>query len=425
MKTLLVSANTEQINMPVLPVGLAAVAAAAAQAGHEVRIVNLMARRGSRARLQEAFERFQPEVVGVSVRNIDDQCMRDRWFLLDAVKEVVDDLRSLSHAPIVLGGAGFSIFPRSVLAYLGADMGIQGEGEAAFVELLERLNRKADPRGIPGLVLPGDDSPAPPGLIRNLDAFPLPGPEIHLEPGAPDGEKIWLPFQTRRGCPMQCIYCSTAAIEGRIPRKRSLDLVVRSISEHADAGFDHFFFVDNTFNLPPSYAKDLCRRLASADLKIRWRCILYPWRVDEELVEKMAEAGCAEVSFGFESGSEKILRHMNKRFDTREVRRISDLLKKHRIARMGFLLLGGPGETKETVLESLNFAESLDLEAMKITSGIRIYPNTTLARIAASEGLIQQGDDLLFPVFYMASGLETWLDDTVGARVENRPHWIG
>jgi hypothetical protein len=92
---------------------------------------------------------------------------------------------------------------------------------------------------------------------------------------------------------------------------------------------------------------------------------------------------------------------------------------------MGFLLLGGPGETKETVLESLKFAESLDLESMKVTSGIRIYSNTTLARIAASEGLIQQGDDLLFPVFYMASGLETWLDDTVGARVENRPHWIG
>jgi radical SAM superfamily enzyme YgiQ (UPF0313 family) len=293
------------------------------------------------------------------------------------------------------------------------------------VKLLERIERKADPHGIPGLVLPGESSIVKPEVIKRLDDFPLPGPEFDVASSPPGGEKVWLPVQSRRGCPMDCTYCSTGSIEGRLTRKRSPGLVVQSISQQAAAGFDRFFFVDNTFNLPPSYAKELCSNLAAARLNVNWRCILYPWKVDEELVENMAEAGCSEVSLGFESGSPKILRLLNKRFDPPEVRRIAALLKKHHISSMGFLLLGGPGETKETVLESLDFAESLGLESMKVTSGIRIYPNTRLAEIAVSEGRIPAGDDLLQPTFYMAAGLENWLEETVGKWMETRPHWFG
>jgi hypothetical protein len=91
---------------------------------------------------------------------------------------------------------------------------------------------------------------------------------------------------------------------------------------------------------------------------------------------------------------------------------------------MGFLLLGGPGETRQSVLESLHFADSLGLEAMKITAGIRIYPRTALARTAAKEGLIQADDDLLHPKFYLAKGLQGWLQETLEAWRESRPHWV-
>ncbi len=222
---------------------------------------------------------------------------------------------------------------------------------------------------------------------------------------------------------MECSYCSTATIEGRILRRRSVRLVVDSISRFVDGGFSHFFFVDNTFNLPPSYAKELCDELASRQLDIQWRCILYPWKVDEEMIEKMARAGCVEVSFGFESGSVQILKSMNKRFQPEGVRSISEILEKHNIGRMGFLLLGSPGETKGTVLESLHFADSLDLESMKVTVGIRIYPFTKLSRIAASEGVVLPEQNLLFPTFYLEKGLDGWVQQTVGEWVQNRPHW--
>jgi radical SAM superfamily enzyme YgiQ (UPF0313 family) len=425
MKVLLISANTEQINMPVLPLGMACIAASAQSAGHEVQTVNLMMQKDIRTPIAEAINAFSPEVIGISVRNIDDQFMAAPNFLLASVRNVVSDCKSLSSATVVLGGAGYSIFPKTALAYLGADMGIQGEGEAAFVRLLERLRRKKDLSGIPGLYLPGSDHPDKRTFTRNLDMFPIPLPNIHLSPlSGIKEDQLWIPFQTRRGCPLDCSYCSTATIEGRILRKFSPNKAVEALRRYADAGFRQFFFVDNTFNLPPSYAKALCDAIIAAELNIRWRCILYPWKADDALIGKMAKAGCKEVSFGFESGSEKILRNLNKRFTPDEVAGISETLQKHGIRRMGFLLLGGPGETPETVEQSLHFADALQLETMKITTGIRIYPYTTLARIAAIEGVIASEADLIRPHFYMTKNLKDRLLETVGNWMNDRPNWL-
>jgi radical SAM superfamily enzyme YgiQ (UPF0313 family) len=425
MRVLLISANTEQINMPVLPLGMACIAAAVQNAGHSVQTVNLMMQKDVRTPIAQAIEAFSPEVIGISVRNIDDQFMETPIFLLDSVKTVVADCRSLSDAPIVLGGAGYSIFPKTALTYLGADMGIQGEGESAFVQLLEQLHRKTSLSGIPGLYLPESDPPRKTAFIRNLDAFPMPLPNIHLIPHADIKEdQLWIPFQTRRGCPLDCSYCSTATIEGRIMRKYSPQKAVEGLFRYAEAGFHQFFFVDNTFNLPPSYAGALCDAIIAAGLNIRWRCILYPWKADDALIEKMAKAGCWEVSFGFESGSEKILKRLNKRFTTDDVVHIAETLKKYGIRRMGFLLLGGPGETLETVTQSLHFADSLQLEAMKVSTGIRIYPYTALARIAAEEGVIASEAELIFPRFYVSEALKDRLIETVGNWMKYRPNWL-
>ena len=425
MKVLLISANTEQINMPVLPLGLAYVAAAIDTQGHTVKMLNLMMQTDAQKALHEALVDFNPDIIGISVRNVDDQKMENPRFLLGPVKEVVAQCRKLSHATIVLGGAGFSIFPQAALEFLEADIGIQGEGETSFLTLIERLRDKKNLSEIPGLCLPGRTSRRHSGHIKRLRDVTLPLPVMHLStPSALKGKEVWIPFQTRRGCPLDCSYCSTATIEGQAIRKHDPEKVIEAISRYVEVGLDHFFFVDNTFNLPNSYAKALCDHLISSGSSINWRCILYPWKVDDELVEKMARAGCKEVSLGFESGSEKILAKMNKRFTPADVRRISETLKKFGIGSMGFLLFGGPGETRETANESLCFADSLDLEAMKITIGIRIYPHTPLAQAAVKKGLIEADDTLLFPKFYMTRGLESWLRKTVKAWIKTRPNWL-
>jgi radical SAM superfamily enzyme YgiQ (UPF0313 family) len=397
------------------------VAAATQKAGHEVAMVDWRAETDVQSVLKEAIEGFRPNLIGISVRNIDDQNMENPRFLLDPIKEIVAACRGLSEAPIVLGGAGYSIFPRSALSFLGADMGIEGEGEAVFPELIERMGRNADLSGLPGLYLPGRGLQGRRIFAKHLDALPL--PTMGLWPIPLGKSDLWMPVQTRRGCSLNCSYCSTGTIEGRMIRRHSPQAMIRWIASFEKAGVHQFYFVDNTFNLPPVYAKEICRKLIDEGLPIRWWCILYPKHVDQELVGLMAKAGCEQVSMGFESGSKRILKNMNKRFTLAEIRQISEMLSDHGIKRMGFLLLGSPGETRKSIEESLAFADSLKLDSLKITAGVRIYPHTSLAKKAVEEGVISSQDDLLLPRFYMAKGVEPWLRDSLKSWAINRPHW--
>ena len=140
MKVLFISVNTASVNMPTLPLGLACVATATSRAGHQVKLIDLIEEKDLRGVIRETITTFRPDSIGIAVRNIDDQCMVDTHFLLDQVKAVIDFCRSSTAVPIILGGAGYSMFPESALVYLGADMGIKGEGE--FKNLLITYERQ-------------------------------------------------------------------------------------------------------------------------------------------------------------------------------------------------------------------------------------------------------------------------------------------
>ena len=421
MKVLLISANTERMNILPLPLGPALVAAATRRAGHEVRLLNLMFESDTKSAIQDCIAGFRPQVIGISVRNIDDQNMADPKFLLPPVREVVATCRSLCGAPIIVGGAGYSIFPQGALRYLGADMGVQGEGEAVFPALLERLASGAPAWGLPNLFLP-NQPPADRAFARKLDALSLPEAKLWI-PDVPRSREFWVPVQSRRGCPLDCSFCSTRAIEGRALRRHSSEAMVAWLEQLVSSGFTNFHFVDNVFNLPPYYAKELCRKIVARGVAINFWCIIYPKWIDQELVEGMARAGCREVSLGFESGSDSMLASFHKRFRNEEVRAASQKFRGAGIFRRGFLLLGGPGETRESVEESLAFADSLTLDALKITVGLRIYPATALAAMALGEGLIRRDDDLLWPRFYMAPPLREWLPERVASYKAERS-WV-
>jgi radical SAM superfamily enzyme YgiQ (UPF0313 family) len=327
----------------------------------------------------------------------------------------------LSDAPIILGGAGYSIFPDSALRYLGADMGIQGEGEVVFPRLVERIGKGAQVSDLPGVHLPGQPAQGR-SFEENLDDLLLPAPNLWVPPGA-DQRKLWVPVQSRRGCPLDCTFCSTSVIEGKSVRSRSPARIVQWLERLRETGSRDFNFVDNTFNLPPTHAKDLCRQIIQAKLDLHLWCLIYPKWIDRELVELMRQAGCRQISFGFESGSDRMLRSLNKQFNRDEVGAVSEMFAEAGIERMGFLLLGGPGETKDSVEESLSFADSQNLEALKITVGLRIYPQTPLARTALAEGVISASEDLLWPRFYLTSELRDWLPERVATYKTSRP-WV-
>jgi len=486
VRVLLISANTETISMPTLPLGLACVAAATQKAGNDVVLLNLMFEGDPILGIKNSIEDFRPNVIGISVRNIDDQNMLHPQFLLAPVKEIVASCRRLSDAPIILGGPGYSIFPESALRYLGADMGIQGEGEVVFPLLVDRIGKGGQVSNLHGVHLPGrptsflrkwestaevdpriragdDRSPfrqgadvgavRPSSLLRavpsalrrdaersrsvsgirtgeppprhfeeNLDGLLLPAPSLWVPAGAAR-RKLWVPVQSRRGCPLDCTFCSTSVIEGKTVRSRSPERIVKWLAKLRETGARNFNFVDNTFNLPSDYAKDLCRQMIQAKLDLHLWCLIYPKWIDTELVELMRQAGCRQISFGFESGSDQMLHSLNKQFNRDEVIAVSNMFAEAGIERMGFLLLGGPGETKQSVEESLSLADSLNLETLKITVGLRIYPQTPLATTALAEGVISADEDLLWPRFYLTPELRDWLPERVATCKTSRP-WV-
>ena len=412
MRVLLISSNTERINMVTLPLGLDLVAGATRRAGHEVAVVDALREPDPVLAIERSIASFHPEVIGVSIRNIDNQDREAPRFLLEQVRPLIAACRAASHAPIVLGGAGFSIFPDAVLRYLDADLGVRGDGETVFPELIRRIEAGEDPSSTPGVHVAGRTDAPEPSFSEELSGMPQWDEllETVADPATPD---LWVPVQSRRGCPNDCSYCSTAQIQGRRIRMRPAGEVADHVARLAAAGYRRAYFVDNSFNIPEPYALELCRALRWRGPGLEWRCIVYSQHLGEELAAAMADAGCVEVSLGFESGSPAVLREMNKRFTPRDVREVSDRLASHGIRRIGFLLLGGPGETRETVEESLAFASSLHLDTLRITVGMRIYPATPLARRAIEEGIVRPDNDLLLPTFYLAPGLEPWIHERI------------
>jgi len=281
MNVLLISANTETVNMIPLPLGLNCVAVATRNAGHVVHLLDLMGAGDNSKSIQETVRMFRPDVIGVSVRNIDNQQMAAPRFFLDPVRDIIAICRKAASVPVVLGGAGFSIFPIAALRYLKADLGICGEGEVAFPALLAALEQGKDLSSIAGLCYPDGKVQKNSPETTALSALSFPDPSL-WSVTAEAAENIWIPFQTRRGCPMKCSYCSTPALEGITIRTHPIESVVAALEKHVAAGFSRFYFVDNTFNIPPKFAKELCRTIISAKLDIHWRCILYPGFVDDE-----------------------------------------------------------------------------------------------------------------------------------------------
>jgi radical SAM superfamily enzyme YgiQ (UPF0313 family) len=412
MRVLLISSNTERVNMVTVPLGLGLVAAATRRAGHHVELLDLLGESDPTTAVRSAVERSRPDVVGISVRNIDDQTRESPRFLLAPVRSVVEVCHECCRAPVVLGGAGYSIFPDTALAYLGADLGVRGDGEVAFPALLECLASGNDPRDLAGVHVAGRSCSNGARFSEDLGELAM-WDETLRQVADPANSDLWIPVQSRRGCPNDCSYCSTAQIQGRRLRVRPPRDVAEHVAGLAAAGYRRVYFVDNSFNNPEHYAFELCDELSRLATGVEWRCILYPHRVSENLVRTLAQAGCVEVALGFESGSPQVLREMNKRYTPADVREVSDRLRAHGIRRMGFLLLGGPGESRETVEESLALAGSLRLDGLRATVGIRIYPGTPLARRAMAEGVITAEDDLLAPRFYLAPGLEPWIDEHV------------
>ena len=420
MKVLLISPNIEFLPDPIFPLGLAYIAAALKGAGVDHRILDLCFATDVEAELGAEIASFKPDLIGLSLRNLDNVSYPKYTSYLPFYREVVNIIRRRTDSRILLGGSAFSLMPQEILTYLDADFGIVGEGERAVIKLLERIEtaRKTG-KDLERCILRDRDV----GVIQKLDDYPAP------DRGGMDNA-AYLKFggmgnlQTKRGCPFGCIYCTYPLIEGRSVRLRSPKQICDEIESLLEIGINTLFFVDNEFNFPVEHAQFVCHEIIRRDLKIRWSGYANPKFIQPRLVALMRDSGCTGIEFGSDAANPFMLKQMGKAFTLEEMKRASEICRRSGLSFCHSLLIGGPGETMETVRRTFDAVLAMSPTAVVCMVGIRIFPGTRLFETAGKDGMLPGKRNLLEPCFYLSPAIEDTILPFVEAFSKEHPTWI-
>jgi len=384
--------NTNVAQPPVSPVGLEYVGEALVEANVPVQVLDLAFETDWKAALATRLKNIEPLAVGLSVRNTDDSSFATKKSFLPWISEVVTEVRRLTQALVLLGGVGFSTMPEVIIRVTQADAGITGDGEEVVVALTRCLINGEDFSHLPNIVYwRGGNIVSNPK--SNVDLQRLPNPRRRLfdnkryeQRGAIVG------IETKRGCSQQCIFCADPVAKGSTVRLRPPLKVVEEFWDLLAQGVSWFHLCDSEFNLPIAHAKDVCYAVIQAGLgdKIRWYTYCSPIPFDQELANLMKHAGCAGINFGVDSLCDEQLSRLGRGHSTNDILQLVHLLKEEGLNYMFDLLIGGPGETGETVRVTVDKVRQLNIPLAGIAAGIRVYPGTPLGQ-AIADGFIKEG----------------------------------
>lgn len=410
MRVLLIYSNRSRIIEPVPPIGLSYVATATQEAGHDVRFLDMMVSSHPEEELDTLMRQFNPEVVGISVRNIDTVIPQQLSCHLGEAEALITSIRNFGKKIIVLGGPAISVLKSQAIRRLNADYAIVGEGESSFPRLLKALEERGDLSEIEGLCYFEE------GKIRE-------NPPVRQAAFGSSGMENWTSWEkynraggtfaihTKRGCALGCLYCNYPSMEGHSYRYREPGDVVDEIERvKKEAGPRTFEFTDTTFNLPTSHATAICEEILRRNLKVNLSAVgVNPLGITRELLGLMKKAGFLSMIISADAANDTMLANLRKGFTMEHVLRSAALLREFRIHNTWFFLLGGPGETDSTVEETLTFAEN-HLNYRKcltvVMTGIRVLPDTPLARTLLEKNILPSDTDLAGPVFYFSPELD-------------------
>jgi len=374
------------------PLGIGYIAAVLEQHDLNVSIIDCVPLQVGFDELKAMLSAAKPDILGftatiLSINNAIAAAEQLREFLPDTL--------------FVIGGPHFSTLPKDVMEISCFDIGVIGEGEFTMLELAEQMregNLKLD--SIQSLVYrDGDEvivNERRP-YIRNLDELPFPA--RHLYPPLDRYRPIpasykKLPFGhmiTSRGCPYQCIFCDRTVFGNRF-RARSAQNVVDEMEELINVyGAREIKFFDDIPTMREDRMIEICDEMISRGIEVPWSCTTRVDRVSKELLNKMKEAGCWQIVFGLESGSQEILDIMKKGTTLEQNRRAVAWAKEAGMNVRAFFVLGMPGETLETIDESVQFAIDLDLDVPTFYV-LALYPGNELYKIAQREGKVLHHD---------------------------------
>lgn len=409
MKVLLVQSYLgHRADAPVYPLGLAYIGTATQARGHDIQIVDLNVLPDPFENLQRTIRLFNPDCIGFSIRNIDNQSRIDplNYYcsFQDTLKAAGETAKDI---PFVVGGAGFSMFPEDILRRNPQiDFGIHLEAEDSFPELLNHLSSPSLVKGIflrrEGQIVYTGDRPFP-------DFAALPFPRRDFLDLAP---YVSIPFsmgvQTKRGCPMRCAYCNYPHLNGAAYRLRKPDHVVDEIQQLGETfGIKDFTFTDSVFNQPAGHSEAILNEVIRRKLQLSWSAYMHPRGITRDYVRLAMQAGCSSMLFSPDGISRAALNGLQKDVTEKQIADVFALFSHEReFARLhvGFcFFINPPGETFTGLMKALGFFIQTGLSRLRrgtarmraYVSWIRLEPHTSVYTRAVAEKSWRPEDTLL------------------------------
>ncbi len=405
MRVLLISSNIAETPYAVYPLGMSMVAAALRKDGHEVSLLDFLQQGQSFEAVRAAVKRLDPELIGISIRNVDNVNLLNEQRYIDTVRGIVQVLREETSVKIVLGGSGFSVMPEPVLKSVGADYGVTGEGERVFREFVAEAAQGRYPQERILHATPELTGGAIPPADYDADIL-----AFYLKSGHMAG------VQSKRGCEHRCVYCTYPNLEGRVIREREPAAVVDDMERLVkDYGAKYIFFTDSVFNDNRGRYRAVVDEMSRRKVTVPWTAFFKPCsELDADIIARMKETGLAAAEIGSDAPSDATLRGIGKDFTFRDVDRCNSLFLEQGVATAHYFMFGCPGETPETVLEGIANIKGLERTSIFVFMGIRILPDTGLAKIALRDGIIKPDQSLLEPVYYISPQVDrVWLEATL------------
>ena len=387
------------------PLGLSCIASMISD--HELSVFDANLVDDPLGELRATVEKVDPDVVAISLRNIDGQLSSNVCSYYEPFVSMIKSIKTAAPTcKLIVGGTGFTVFPEEIMRRNPEiDFGVVSNGEFAIVDLLKNFDH---PEKVKNLVFrrDGEIHFTGTGVPADLDSLPSPLWEA-FDMATYSRFPFSVGIEAKRGCAFNCVHCLYSCLQGKRVLVRSPKIVVDEIEKLVnDYGISSFFFVDPIFNFPFNHGRKICQEITKRKLNVKWRAWFRSDTMNYSFMVDAVKAGCDIFDFSPDGASNEALKVLGKNLSISDVERSISLVGKIEGARVGYNFmydlpsanlrhLLGLGRLVPKILRTCG----RKLQYLCLTR-IRIYPHTPIYEIALKDGQITEQTDLLSPVYY-------------------------
>ena len=369
------------------PIGLYYVGAVLKENHYDCEILNWHDINRTPRLITEILVEKRPDVIGFSVLHA------NRWGAVEIARiaKQVDPF-----VTIVFGGIGATFLWEHLLTHFKEiDFCVLGEGEYTFLKLIKAIE-KGDQTGIEeinGIAFRRNSK-----IVKTEDVIPI---ENLDELPAPSKYFKYQHVTSTRGCPGNCTFCGSPRFWGHKVRFHSPEYFVGQLETLYENGVTFFYFSDDTFMVKKDRVVAICRTIIEKNLKISWAAISHVNFVDEDVLSWMRKAGCTQISYGVESGSEKIRNLLNKKIRTDQIKKAFSLTTRYGILPRAYFIYGSPGESGSTIQETVDLIReikplSIIFYILDIFPGTALYSDFVERSGITDEIWLKQIEDIMY-----------------------------